>query len=374
MKNIIVLFLLPFFLCACHKSKKTHGYPTLEASLEIEDVSIMELFDSIEAIPLETNDSSLLIWPDKILYWNGHYGIFDSKNPALFVFDKTGTFVRKIGNRGEGPEEYTEIYDVIQNKEEKEIYMLSPFGEIVVYSTDGKFIRRIQLPQKTNYQSFESFSDYFITWTLPSGEEEYGISVISKNTMQCMKNYWQGNRNLYSLYSRVFHKYGENIFFFRPFGREVYQINKDDMNIAYQWDFGKDNYSVKDWGISETKSGGGQESSLLINQLRESTIPYVICNQAQNNKYYYSTLIFGFTPKGRHHLFYRKADGKTFFFNKTSEGIKLNPLFWSDEFVLCLADNESLADYEEVLGNEEMKKILNRNEEDNPILIKYYYK
>ena len=143
MKNIVALFLLLLLICACHDSKRLGSYPKLEVSLEIKNTSIMDLFDSIEVIPLETNDSSLLIWPDKVLCWSGYYGIFDSKNPALFGFDKNGTFVRKIGNRGEGPEEYTEIYDVILDQEGREISMLSPFGEIIVYSTDGKFLKRM---------------------------------------------------------------------------------------------------------------------------------------------------------------------------------------------------------------------------------------
>lgn len=374
MKNLFITLSALLLFYSCSESKRTEAYPILKVSLEKQEVSIKELFDRIELIPLETNDSSLLTWPDKVLCWNGRYEIFDSKNPALFVFDENGKFIKKIGKKGDGPEEYTEIYDAIQDKETGEICMLSPFGEVFIYHSDGVFIKRVRLPQKSNYQSFEGSGDNYVTWTLPSGEDEDGISFISKDSLQCVKSYWKGNRNIYSLYPRAFHKYGDNLYFFRPFGREVYQIDKDSMSIAYKWDFGKDNYSIADWGISETQSGEDTESTLLMKKLKDSTIPYIISHQAQTNKYYYSALVLGFTPKGCYHLFYNKEDGKSFFFKETKEGISLKPLFWCDEFVLCLASNEELDSYQKVLGDTEVNKIANRKEDDNPVLVKCYFK
>lgn len=374
MKKVFVTFLCLILLCACHNSKKTETYPVLKVSFGKEKISALDIFDKFEIVSLETNDSSLLVWPDKVLYWKGQYMVFDSKTPSLFVFDENGNFIKKIGKRGDGPEEYTEIYDVIQDKETGEIDMLSPYGEIFVYTSEGAFIKRTRLPQKSNYQSFEDCGNYFITWTLPNAEDEDGISLISKNNMQCVKSYWKGNRNLYFLYPRAFYKYGEDVFFSRPFSREVYRVSKDKMNIAYKWDFGKDNYSIEDWDISPTHSGGEQESSLLIKKLKDSTIPYIITHQAQTAKYYYSKLALGFTPKGQYHIFYRKEDGKSFFFRKTLEGINLNPLFFCDNFILCLASNEDLDKYMKVLGKTEADKILDRKEDDNPVLIKCYYK
>lgn len=373
MKNTLMIFLF-FLLCACHGSKRTEDYPILKVSLEKKSVSILELFNKFEIIPLETNDSSLLIWPNKVLYWDGCYEVFDFKNPALFVFNEDGKFIKKIGKKGDGPEEYVEIYDAVQDNETGEIYMLSPFGEVFNYSLEGKFIKRVKLPQKSNYQSFEYQNGFFVTWTLPIDEKEDGISIISKNTMQCFNQYWRGNRNLYFLYPWAFHKYGNEIFFFRPFSREVYSVSRDKMIIVYKWDFGKDNYSMGDWNISKTESGQEEESSSLMKKLKDSTIPYVISKQAQNNKYYYSELVFGFTPKGIHHIFYRKKDGKSFFFNETIEGINLKPLYWNDNFVLCLATNEDLANYAKILEKSDIDKISNRNEDDNPVLVKCYYR
>lgn len=231
----------------------------------------------------------------------------------------------------------------------------------------------MKLPQKLNYWSFEDFGDFFITWTLPGDKGDKGISLIDKESMLCVKEYWEGNRNLYFLYPRAFHKYKDELYFFRPFGREVYRIDKDSMEIAYLWDFGKDNYSVEDFGVSKTDSKGGQESDMILQYLRDSTIPYVVEKQEQTDKYYYAGLVFGFTPQGSARLFYRKSDGKNFFFRKTVEGIQFYPLFFNNDFVLCLASNAELDAYKKVLNETERDKLKDRKEDDNPVLIKCYF-
>lgn len=369
MKKYIAVFLI-LFLCACAQTKDER--PTLNASLEQQKVSISDLFDKLEVIPLETNDSCLLMWPDKVLCQNGCYEVFDRKHPGLFVFDKDGRFVRKVGRKGHGPGEYTQIYDVVHDSRNGNICMLSPFGEIFVYNADGDFQERLELPQKLNYWSFEDWGDYFVTWTLPGDKGDKGISLIDKESMLCVKEYWEGNRNLFFLYDRAFHKYKDDVYFFRAFGREVYCIGKDSLSIAYQWDFGKDNYAVEDFGLSKTDSK--EESNLVIQYVRDSTIPYTINHENQTNQYYYVGLNFGFTPQGNCHLFYRKRDGKSFFFRETVEGIRLNPLFFSDECVVCLATDEDLEGYKEALDEAEMAKLENRQEEDNPVLVKCYFK
>lgn len=232
MKKLFIILGLLLSFCSCHEVED--DCLTLKASLEEQEVSATDVFSAFEVIPLETNDSCLLIWPDKVLYREGNYEVFDIKHPALFVFDKDGRFLRKVGEKSDGPEGYTEVYDALHDGRNGNICMLSPFGEMFVYGADGGFLNRIRLPQKINYHSFEDLGDFFVTWTLPGDKGDNGISFISKETMLCVKEYWEGNRNLYFLYPRAFHKYENKLYFFRPFGREVYHVAENDMSIAYR--------------------------------------------------------------------------------------------------------------------------------------------
>ena len=372
MKYLFIFCMLFSFFSSCNEVKEKNGI-ILRVSLDEQETSIMEIFKRIDVVPLETTDSCLLIWPDKALYVDSCFMIFDSKNPALFCFDKNGKFIRKIGRKGSGPEEYVDVYDAIYDDENRCISFLSPFGELFSYTPDGKFIERKRLPQKVNYQSFEEIHDFYVTWTLPVSDKDFGISFISKDSLQCVKEDWQGNRNLASLYPKCFYKYGDEISFFRSFDRNVYKVSKEKMSILYRWDFGKDNYSMEEFGISMTTTKGEDEFSLLIDKLRNGTIPYLFCSQKQTDKYYYAQLIFDFNPHNNYHIFYRKLDGKSYFFRRTVEGLILNPIYSNNEFMLCLAYKGNLEECRKILQIEDCVKLDKMCEDDNPCLIKCCY-
>ena len=82
-----------------------------------------------------------------------------------------------------------------------------------------------------------------------------------------------------------------------------------------------------------------------------------------------SLLVFGL--KHSKNLFYRKEDGKSFFFEKTTEDIHFEPLAFNEDFLTCIVFNEDFPNYEKVLPSEEYKKLEERLEDDNPCLIKF---
>lgn len=374
MKNITTFYILLLLFCSCSEKERISDYPLLKVSLERQEVSIKDLFKHLEIIPLETNDSCLLVFPDKVLCTNEHYEVFDHKRNALFLFDKDGKFIRQVGKRGEGVGEYREVYDVINDSRNGNICLLSPFQEIFVYNSEGDFIKRLQLPEKSNYQAIMDYENYFVTWTLPISDEESGISLISKDSLQCVREYWKGNPNTMFLYPRAFHKYREELFFSRPFQHQVYKFSLNNIQVAYQWDFGSENYLIEDFGFSLKEKGNIQERNELMDLLERKTIPYCFVENRQTDKYYYTMIVYGFTPTGRKHLFYRKSDGKSFFFRETKEGIILNPMYFCDDFLLSIASYEDLNAYRNILNKNELDKIKNYTEEDNPFLIKCYFK
>ena len=99
MKNVICVCLCLLLLGSCSDKQGELGYPVLKVSLNEQDVSMKDLFSRLEVIPLETNDSSLLVFPDKVLCRNGRYEVFDHKRYALFLFDENGRFIRQVGRR-----------------------------------------------------------------------------------------------------------------------------------------------------------------------------------------------------------------------------------------------------------------------------------
>ncbi|MCB6721824.1 6-bladed beta-propeller, partial [Bacteroides fragilis] len=252
-------------------------------------------------------------------------------------------------------------------------YMLSPFGSLYVYSLDGKFIKEIKLPTRANYQLIEELeSKYFVTWTLPASENDNCISVISKESSKNVKEFWHVPPVLTTLNSKPFYNYEHKIYFSNPYQNEVYEVRTDSLRVAYRWDFGKDNLDLKEYGFTLLEDKKVEEYKLMLQYLRDSTVPYFLCDQYQNDKFYYIMLVFGL--KHSKNLFYRKEDGKSFFFEKTTEGIHFEPLAFNEDFLTCIVFNEDFPNYEKVLPPEEYKKLEERLEDDNPCLIKFYFK
>lgn len=371
MRNTLLLVILLSFM-SCKKSNVESDYEVLNVDLTETSVPLKELFSRVEVVPLETTDSSLIIRPQKVLVHDNQFFVFDEGTPAVFVFDAEGHIIHKIGKKGQGPGEYREIYDALVNGKEQVVHLLSPFGSIYSYTLDGHFIEQTNLPMKSNYQTMEELGDHsFVTWTLPSAIEEPGVSLVLKDSMKETKGYWYESRILNFQNPRVFYKYDDKVYFSTPFHHEVYEVTADSLRISYKWDFGKENIDLKQYGFSFTSDKEREEDALITKYLLDSTIPYILSKQYQNDKFYYSKLTFGF--RVWKNLFYRKADGRSFFFEKTAEGIALKPLAFTDDYLICLVPNEEFKNYKKVLDADEYTKLENRTEDDNPCLIKFYF-
>lgn len=119
MKIQIIYLLLascPFFL-SCKKevsSKNSHSFQVVDCrftpgmSLKLSDFA-----ESVEVIPLETTDGSLLGGIGNVKLFEDCYYIssYSSRVDRILQFDKHGHFIRKLDKRGMGPDEYIDIQD-----------------------------------------------------------------------------------------------------------------------------------------------------------------------------------------------------------------------------------------------------------------------
>ena len=97
---------------------------TLKVNLKGDTVKFGDLFSKMEIIPLETLDSCLIMNIEKIELHNNQLFIFDNLRPALYVFDKKGKYIKQIGKKGEGPDEFQVITDVFIDKTRNVILFL----------------------------------------------------------------------------------------------------------------------------------------------------------------------------------------------------------------------------------------------------------
>ena len=112
------------------------------------------VFKNMQTIIIETNNDCLIGRINELQVYNDYIYILDMLiAKSLFVFDKEGHFVRKIGNLGRGPGEYIQIEDFSIDKEKGIIYLLD-FGQRVhKYRLDGTYLNTItvQIQRSTVY-------------------------------------------------------------------------------------------------------------------------------------------------------------------------------------------------------------------------------
>lgn len=125
------------------------------------------IVDRMEIIPLETSNKCLIENIVSFAESNNYYYILSGKNQALYKFDKTGKFISKIGNKGQGPGEYVSIDQIEVNNTLGIVYVLDYLGQsILLYDLDDNYIRSYKLPEDHSYNKFVIWNDgiyYFST-------------------------------------------------------------------------------------------------------------------------------------------------------------------------------------------------------------------
>ncbi|MFA5849401.1 MAG: 6-bladed beta-propeller [Bacteroidales bacterium] len=146
-------------------------------------LNISEIADSVEYIPLETTDSSLLGTLRDVYYSNGFFVLTQIRNASgtYKIFDRKGQFYNTLNRQGRGPQEYTSVYsmDVYNNN-----IILLTINKLNEYSFDGEFIRTISLVKEEapfGYSEVKKLDDnhYLLTPSLSSTRQyKYSAFIV----------------------------------------------------------------------------------------------------------------------------------------------------------------------------------------------------
>jgi len=209
------LFILPIcvILIGCKGDGSNDSIACISSISIKEERYISSVFSNSELIQLETTDESLIGQRiNKIKKYGDNYFI-SYDNTALVTFDRQGKFIRKIGETGRGPSEYTRLYD----------FDLLPDGNIIIsdgkklllYSYTGKFIKAIELDIVCfNIKVIDE--DCFL---ICASAEEYSVYLINGNGDILSKQLERDNRMVL----------GRNVAFF-ALGKDHILYQQDNSN------------------------------------------------------------------------------------------------------------------------------------------------
>ena len=385
MKKCFYLLLLTWILAACSSQTKETGDNVLKATLKETEVSLKDLFSRIEVIPLETNDTALMDHVHRIRKVNNKYYILNEDYPGftyinILVYDAEGNFLHTIGKKGQGPEEYPWlIYDMDIDTEKDLVYMMSPSGMLYLYRTDGSFVRKMNMPEGLIYHGLQFLnSNQLLSWAGGTDIDNDAMSVLDADSAKLIKGLWRDHNDPNWDIIEFTYAYQDKIYFTPSIDRQVYEVTSDSLRIAYEWDFGEDNYDASSVR-SRLEGLTIVEKDEKWNEMRKTGgVPYTLLKQGQTNKYYFTNVLGilgerddkGYA-KNYFNLFYEKATGRSFFFKKTTEGLAIRPDMTTEEALYQLIPTEDLELLLPVLDETEKAKVMKRVEDDNPCLVKF---
>ena len=385
MKKCFYLLLLTWILAACSSQTKETENNVLKAALKETEVSLKDLFSRIEVIPLETNDTALMDHVHRIRKVNNKYYILNEDYPGfqyinILVYDAEGNFLHTIGKKGQGPEEYPWlIYDMDIDAEKDLVYMMSPSGMLYLYRTDGSFVRKMNMPEGLIYHGLQFLnSNQLLSWAGGTDIDNDAMSVLDADSAKQIKGLWRDHNDPNWDIIEFTYAYQDKIYFTPSIDRQVYEVTSDSLRIAYEWDFGEDNYDASSVR-SRLEGLTIAEKDEKWNEMRKTGgVPYTLLKQGQTNKYYFTNVLGilgerddkGYA-KNYFSLFYEKATGRSFYFKKTTEGLAIRPDMTTEEALYQLIPTEDLELLLPVLDETEKAKVMKRVEDDNPCLVKF---
>lgn len=155
------------FLISCGESKKesnenngTNLSPSeipYQINLDIgqdkeQSVFLSSIGEQMVYIPLETNPYSLIGGNPHFEFTADYIFVADAPYGRLLQFDKTGKFIRQIGDNGRGPGEYVAASSFCVDQHNEKIFIKSCWSKctILEFGFDGKYIQSFDLPWESN--------------------------------------------------------------------------------------------------------------------------------------------------------------------------------------------------------------------------------
>jgi len=242
---IFILIALCLFSCGgkSHQSKKLE---TISINGNIRQaLSFSSFVDTIEFIPLETNEENLIGDVERIIYRNGKYYIRTTQgilNGKLSVFDKTGKYLWGLNKIGNGPGEYPELkeFAITENGN----ITATSYRKIINYDSTGVFLSE----SKTDFLGFELIymgnNNYFFLDD-QAIHHGYRLLYVMNNQGIIKKRLFgmsklEANKSSLIIDWRKLSLYKSILYFMYPYGDTIYSIdNKYNIKRLYSIDFGK---------------------------------------------------------------------------------------------------------------------------------------
>ena len=237
-RHIEVVAIFIVLLAGCKTTPE--GVEKIVVDLEqkgMNETEFLKLITDIRLIPLETPDSVLIHFYDKLYINERGIYVLDEMEKTLFMFNPDGTFRSKLCRVGRAPGEYMGLSDFEVDADGHLFLYDGSMGVLYEYDSNGVFVGKMDLPCGDQFKLLEDgYAVYSGNW------EDYTFYIVNKQG-EVLQKYLSTedmlSHNTNSNGSMT--KLGNRLFFSPVFDYTVYEVAGDSCVPRYTFDFLSDN-------------------------------------------------------------------------------------------------------------------------------------
>ena len=299
MKKYLLVFCIPALL-SCEKSNKKEtniNSKTKTVHFNIDELSnyVVSEKDSTNLIQLETKKECLINQILRLYFVDKNIIVYDEKK--VLLFDIQGRFIREIGKKGRGPEEYTRLTGMWFDDKTNQIEIFDNVKRIMlIYNLEGQL-----LETKESGIYFTDFAKtnegYFAYCPFVKEESSKGYNLfLLDDKLQLTEHKFLPTKNNFdrATHTERFTQNNSDLFFRHGMNDTIYKIEGKGVKPYLYIDFGKNKLPYA-------------ESSAMLNQklfdeqvyLNEPNYIGLISNVLINNNdiiFTFSKIKFGPRP------------------------------------------------------------------------------
>jgi len=260
MRKILLFLACLYFFIGCRQASEKRSYvdssyadSVVQADLQIKigdfDPDLVlkysDVYEKVSYVKLETLDNSLIGNIDKIVATEDKFIIMDqSLAKMVFVFNRDGKFLNRIGSVGGGPEEYDEPSDIAYDKYYDDLLVLCHNKKTILrYKLNGTFVGKTTFDwwvRSIFVIDDNAYLLFFNNNMQPNRKKNnYNITIIDKEG-QILKNLLPYDEKTGKLSPPMpTFSYYENEILFKPYySNTVYNLDNNEIKPKYYLDFG----------------------------------------------------------------------------------------------------------------------------------------
>lgn len=144
--NVLNILLVSLLFISCTEVKTTSRWEPDLLNEAVDSIGYSLFVDSIEYIELETNDDCLIKKINDMAVSENRLFIFDEPQQTIWIFDRKGRYLNKIYKKGNGPGEYSQMYQFEYDPKNNQIVVLSSYQQkLLFYTLEGEHIKTVDL-------------------------------------------------------------------------------------------------------------------------------------------------------------------------------------------------------------------------------------